>query len=81
VQAEAVSAQPERSGSASGLMSGMQMAIGAGVVQLVGFTHNGTPYPMFVALIACAALATIAFASAYAVKPIREVSISARNAS
>ena len=81
VQAEAVAAQPERSGSASGLMSGMQMAIGAGVVQLVGFTHNGTPYPMFAALIACAALATIAFASAYAVKPIREVSISARNAS
>jgi DHA1 family bicyclomycin/chloramphenicol resistance-like MFS transporter len=81
VQAEAVSAQPERSGSASGLMSGMQMAIGAGVVQLVGFTHNGTPYPMFAALIACAALATIAFGVAYAVKPIREVSISARNAS
>ena len=81
VQAEAVAAQPERSGAASGLMSGLQMAIGAGVVQLVGFTHNGTPYPMFAALIACAALATIAFASAYAVKPIREVSISARNAS
>jgi len=33
---------------------------------------------MFAALIACAALATIAFGSAYAVKPIREVSISAR---
>jgi len=81
VQAEAVAAQPERSGSASGLMSGMQMAIGAGVVQLVGFTHNGTPFPMFAALIACAALATIAFGIAYAVKPIREVAISARNAS
>jgi DHA1 family bicyclomycin/chloramphenicol resistance-like MFS transporter len=81
VQAEAVAAQPEHSGAASGLMSGMQMAIGAGVVQLVGFTHNGTPFPMFAALIACAALATIAFGSAYAMKPIREVSISARNAS
>ena len=81
VQAEAVAAQPERSGAASGLMSGIQMAIGAGVVQLVGLTHNGTAFPMFAALIACAALAIIVFGSAYAVKPIREVSISARNAS
>ena len=72
VQAEAVAAQPQHSGAASGLMSGMQMAIGAAVVQLVGFTHNGTPYPMFAALIACAALALVAFGSAYAVKPIRE---------
>jgi hypothetical protein len=47
-------------------MSGMQMAIGAGVVQLVGLTHDGTPYPMFAALIACAALALLAFGSAYA---------------
>jgi len=61
VQAEAVSAQPERSGSASGLMSGMQMAIGAAVVQFVGFTHDGTPYPMFLVLIACATVALIAY--------------------
>jgi DHA1 family bicyclomycin/chloramphenicol resistance-like MFS transporter len=72
VQAEAVAAQPQHSGAASGLMSGMQMAIGAAVVQLVGFAHDGTPYPMFAALIACAALALVAFGSAYAVKPIRE---------
>ncbi len=65
VQAEAVAAQPERSGSASGLMSGMQMAIGAAVVQLVGFSHDGTPYPMFIALIACAAGALIAYGSVY----------------
>jgi MFS transporter, DHA1 family, multidrug resistance protein len=65
VQAEAVSAQPERSGSASGLMSGMQMAIGAAAVQLIGFTHDGTPYPMFIALIACAAGALIAYGSVY----------------
>jgi DHA1 family bicyclomycin/chloramphenicol resistance-like MFS transporter len=65
VQAEAVAAQPERSGSASGLMSGMQMAIGAAVVQVVGFSHDGTPYPMFIALIACAAMALIAYGSVY----------------
>jgi MFS transporter, DHA1 family, multidrug resistance protein len=65
VQAEAVSAQPERSGSASGLMSGMQMAIGAVAVQVVGFTHDGTPYPMFIALIACAAMALVAYGSVY----------------
>jgi len=65
VQAEAVAAQPERSGSASGLMSGMQMAVGAAVVQLVGFTHDGTPRPMFIALIACAATALVAYGSVF----------------
>jgi DHA1 family bicyclomycin/chloramphenicol resistance-like MFS transporter len=66
VQAAAVAAQPERSGTASGLMSGMQMAIGACVVQLVGFSHDGTPYPMFAVLVACALLALAAFAMGYA---------------
>jgi len=65
VQAEAVSAQPGHAGAASGLMSGLQMAIGAGVVQLVGLSHDGTPYPMFAALVACSALALAAFGYAY----------------
>jgi DHA1 family bicyclomycin/chloramphenicol resistance-like MFS transporter len=65
VQAAAVAAQPERSGAASGLMTGMQMAIGAGVVQLVGFSHDGTPHPMFAVLVACAVLALGAFAVGY----------------
>jgi DHA1 family bicyclomycin/chloramphenicol resistance-like MFS transporter len=64
VQAEAVAAQPGRSGAASGLMSGMQMALGAAAVQVVGFTHDGTPYPMFIALIACAAGALITYCGA-----------------
>ena len=64
VQSEAVSAQPARSGSASGLMSSMQMAIGAVVVQMVGFSHDGTPYPMFIALVACTAGAVAAYACA-----------------
>jgi DHA1 family bicyclomycin/chloramphenicol resistance-like MFS transporter len=66
VQAAAVAAQPDRSGAASGLMSGMQMAIGACVVQLVGFSHDGTPHPMFAVLVACAVLALAAFARGYA---------------
>jgi DHA1 family bicyclomycin/chloramphenicol resistance-like MFS transporter len=66
VQAEAVAAQPERSGAASGLMSGMQMTIGACVVQLVGFSHDGTPHPMFAVVVACASLALAAFAVGYA---------------
>jgi DHA1 family bicyclomycin/chloramphenicol resistance-like MFS transporter len=66
VQAEAVAAQPERSGAASGLMSGVQMVIGACVVQLVGFSHDGTPHPMFAVLVACAVLALAAFALGYA---------------
>lgn len=64
VQAEAVSAQPGHSGAASGLMSCIQMAIGAAVVQLVGLSHDGTPFPMFAALVTCSALALIAFAAA-----------------
>ena len=64
VQSEAVSAQPARSGSASGLMSSMQMAIGAVVVQIVGFSHDGTPYPMFIALVTCTAGAVAAYAGA-----------------
>jgi DHA1 family bicyclomycin/chloramphenicol resistance-like MFS transporter len=66
VQAEAVAAQPGRAGAASGLMSGMQMAIGACVVQLVGFSHDGTPHPMFAALVACTVLALAALALGYA---------------
>lgn len=65
VQAEAVAAQPQHSGSASGLMSAMQMAIGATVVQLVGFSHDGTPYPMFIALTGCALAALSALGGAY----------------
>jgi DHA1 family bicyclomycin/chloramphenicol resistance-like MFS transporter len=68
-QAEAVSAQPGHSGAASGLMSGMQMAIGAAVVQLVGLSHDGTPFPMFAALVACSTLALVAFAAAGARGP------------
>lgn len=75
VQAEAVAARPECSGSASGLMSGMQMAIGAAVVQLIGFSHDGTPYPMFLALLGCALAALAAIGSA-ALAPRRREAVS-----
>jgi len=64
VQAEAVGAQPRHAGSASGLMSAMQMLIGAVVVQAIGFTHDGTPYPMYFALIGCSAVALLAMVNA-----------------
>lgn len=60
VQAEAVAAQPRHAGSASGLMSAMQMLIGAVVVQTMGFAQDGTPYPMFGAVAGCTALALVA---------------------
>lgn len=68
VQAEAVAAQPQYAGSASGLMTAIQMMIGASVVQWVGFSHDGTPYPMFLALIGCAAVALLAMVNTYAVR-------------
>jgi DHA1 family bicyclomycin/chloramphenicol resistance-like MFS transporter len=65
VQAEALAAQPARSGAASGLLSAMQMAIGAVTVQAIGFAHDGTPEPMFVGLVVCTAAAVVSFASTY----------------
>jgi MFS transporter, DHA1 family, multidrug resistance protein len=59
VQAEAVAAQPNRAGAASGLLTAMQMAIGALTVQSIGFAHDGTPVPLFAALIACTAAALL----------------------
>jgi len=64
-QAEGVAAQPANSGAASGLMSGLQMAIGAVVVQMIGFAHDGTPYPMMTGIIACAAVALASVVSVY----------------
>ena len=60
VQAEAVAAQPDRAGSASGLLTSLQMVIGAVTVQAIGFAHDGTARPLFAALVVCsvAALAT-----------------------
>jgi MFS transporter, DHA1 family, multidrug resistance protein len=60
VQARAVALQPQRAGTASGLLSSLQMAIGAAVVQFIGFHHDGTPYPMFAVFIVCTAAALVA---------------------
>jgi DHA1 family bicyclomycin/chloramphenicol resistance-like MFS transporter len=65
VQSEALAAQPARSGAASGLLSGMQMAVGATIVQVIGFSHNGTPYPMFVGVIVCTVVALISIMGLY----------------
>lgn len=79
VQAEALAAQPARSGAASGLLSSLQMAVGAAVVQLIGFAHDGTPYPMFAALIACTAVALAAVVSLYLL-PRRRAGLAASQA-
>lgn len=60
LQAEAVGAQPDRAGAASGLLTSLQMVIGALTVQAIGFLHDGTPRPMFVALVVCS-VAALAF--------------------
>ena len=59
-QAAAVSINPQIAGSASGLMSFMQMMTGAVFAQTVGVIQDGTPLPMvFVVTIA----ALLGFAS------------------
>lgn len=47
-QAAAVSVNPRIAGSASGLMSFMQMAVGAVFAQLAGVVQDGTPIPMVI---------------------------------
>ena len=61
VQAEAVAAQPERAGAASGLMTALQMAAGALTVQAIGFAHDGTARPLFVGLLVCTTAALAVF--------------------
>lgn len=61
VQAEAVAAQPDRAGAASGLLTALQMLIGALTVQAIGFSHDGTPLPLFVTLVACSVAAVASF--------------------
>ena len=59
VQAEAVAAQPGRSGAASGLLTALQMAAGAFTVQAIGFVHDGTSGPLFIGLVACTTAAIL----------------------
>lgn len=60
LQAEAVAAQPDRAGAASGLLTSLQMVIGALTVQAIGFLHDGTPRPLFAGLVVCS-VAALAF--------------------
>lgn len=53
-QAAAVSVNPRIAGSASGLMSFMQMSTGAVFAQTVGIVQNGTPIPMVIVVTAAA---------------------------
>lgn len=61
VQAEAVAAQPERAGAASGMMTALQMIVGALTVQTIGFAHDGTAWPLFVGLLICSMAALAVF--------------------
>jgi MFS transporter, DHA1 family, multidrug resistance protein len=63
LQAEAVAAEPERAGAASGLLTCLQMVIGALTVQAIGFLHDGTPRPLFVGLVVCSVAALAFFMS------------------
>jgi hypothetical protein len=63
VQAEAVAAQPDRAGAASGLLTSLQMVVGAITVQAIGFAHDGTPQPLFVGLVVCSIAALAPFTS------------------
>jgi MFS transporter, DHA1 family, multidrug resistance protein len=63
VQAEAVAAQPERAGAASGLLTSMQMVVGAVTVQAIGLAHDGTPRPLFVGMLVCSVAALACFIS------------------
>lgn len=59
--AGAVSVHPELAGTASGLISFIQLGLAAVFAQAAGSIQNGTPYPMAVFMCLCAVLATLAF--------------------
>jgi MFS transporter, DHA1 family, multidrug resistance protein len=60
-QAGAVSVQPLLAGTASGIAGFSQMFMAALVSQAVGMLQNGTPYPMAVFMVGCAALSFLGF--------------------
>ncbi len=59
-QAAFVSVEPRAAGSASGLGGFLQMGIAAAVAQVVGSLQDGTPWPMAIGMILCAAAALVA---------------------
>jgi hypothetical protein len=59
LQAQAIATQPQRSGAASGMLTALQMAVGALAVQVVGFAHDGTVLPMFIGLVVCTGAALL----------------------
>lgn len=60
----AVAVQPQRAGAASGLLSALQMLIGAAVVQLIGLHQDGTPTWMLGVFVACSLCMVLAAAHA-----------------
>lgn len=54
-QAAMVSVDPHVAGAASGLGGFLQMGMAALVAQIVGSIQNGTPYPMSIGMLLCAA--------------------------
>jgi len=59
--AGAVSVDPNRSGTASGLCGFSQMFLGAILTQVVGILQDGTPYAMAIFMAGCAMLSLISF--------------------
>jgi DHA1 family bicyclomycin/chloramphenicol resistance-like MFS transporter len=62
-QAGAVNANPEGAGVASGVLSFLQLVVGAAVAQVVGASIGDSPYPMAVAMAIMAVLAFLAAAA------------------
>jgi DHA1 family bicyclomycin/chloramphenicol resistance-like MFS transporter len=58
-QSGAVSAVPEATGTASSMISFMQQAAGAVIIQLVGILQNGTPWPMVTVVLISAMLSFV----------------------
>lgn len=59
-QAAFVSVDPQAAGAASGLGGFLQMGIAAAAAQVVGSLQDGTPWPMAIGMMLCAAAALIA---------------------
>ena len=59
--AGAIAVKPELAGSASGLMTSLQMGAAAIASQITGGIQNGTPYPMSIGMASASVLAMVTF--------------------
>jgi len=77
-QAEGVAAQPAHSGAASGLIDRVANGGRCPVVHIIGVAHDGTPYSIMTAIVACSAAAFASVVNVYRMAGVSLVCVANR---